>query len=214
MYRIKTYNQIADIGLSRFPRDRYEVGPDGATARMPSSCAATSCTANPCRTACWQWPGPAPGSTTSRSMNTRTRASWCSIRRAPTPTPSRSWSPRPCCWVRGGILDGMNRVQQLTRHRRCRADGQATGKGKEAVCRQRDRRQDAGRGRPGRHRVHGGQRRARTRHASGRLRSGVVGRGGLAPVEPGPEGRQPGRPAARLGFRHACTCRRSSRPIT
>lgn len=28
MYRIKTYNQIAGIGLSRFPRDRYEVGPD------------------------------------------------------------------------------------------------------------------------------------------------------------------------------------------
>jgi D-3-phosphoglycerate dehydrogenase len=28
MYRIRTYNQIADIGLSRFPRDRYEVGPD------------------------------------------------------------------------------------------------------------------------------------------------------------------------------------------
>lgn len=27
MYRIRTYNQIADIGLSRFPRDRYEVGP-------------------------------------------------------------------------------------------------------------------------------------------------------------------------------------------
>jgi len=28
MYRVRTYNQIADIGLSRFPRDRYEVGPD------------------------------------------------------------------------------------------------------------------------------------------------------------------------------------------
>jgi len=28
MYRIKTYNQIADIGLSRFPRERYEVSPD------------------------------------------------------------------------------------------------------------------------------------------------------------------------------------------
>jgi D-3-phosphoglycerate dehydrogenase len=28
MYRIKTYNQIADIGLNRFPRDRYRVGPD------------------------------------------------------------------------------------------------------------------------------------------------------------------------------------------
>jgi len=28
MYRIKTYNQIADIGLSRFPRERYTVGPD------------------------------------------------------------------------------------------------------------------------------------------------------------------------------------------
>jgi len=27
MFRIKTYNQIAEIGLSRFPRDRYEVGP-------------------------------------------------------------------------------------------------------------------------------------------------------------------------------------------
>jgi len=27
MYRIRTYNQIADIGLSRFPSDRYEVGP-------------------------------------------------------------------------------------------------------------------------------------------------------------------------------------------
>jgi D-3-phosphoglycerate dehydrogenase len=27
MYRIKTYNQIAEIGLNRFPRDRYEVGP-------------------------------------------------------------------------------------------------------------------------------------------------------------------------------------------
>jgi D-3-phosphoglycerate dehydrogenase len=26
MYRIKTYNQIADIGLRRFPRDRYEFG--------------------------------------------------------------------------------------------------------------------------------------------------------------------------------------------
>ena len=25
MYRIRTYNQIADIGLSRFPRERYEV---------------------------------------------------------------------------------------------------------------------------------------------------------------------------------------------
>jgi D-3-phosphoglycerate dehydrogenase len=28
MYRIKTYNQIADVGLSRFPHDRYQVGPD------------------------------------------------------------------------------------------------------------------------------------------------------------------------------------------
>jgi D-3-phosphoglycerate dehydrogenase len=28
MYRIKTYNQIAPVGLNRFPRDRYEVGPD------------------------------------------------------------------------------------------------------------------------------------------------------------------------------------------
>jgi len=27
MFRIKTYNQIAEIGLRRFPRDRYEVGP-------------------------------------------------------------------------------------------------------------------------------------------------------------------------------------------
>ena len=30
MYRIKTYNQIAEVGLSRFPRDRYEVGPEVA----------------------------------------------------------------------------------------------------------------------------------------------------------------------------------------
>ena len=28
MFRIKTYNQIATIGLNRFPRDRYQVGPD------------------------------------------------------------------------------------------------------------------------------------------------------------------------------------------
>jgi D-3-phosphoglycerate dehydrogenase len=28
MYKIRTYNQISDIGLSRFPMDRYEVGPD------------------------------------------------------------------------------------------------------------------------------------------------------------------------------------------
>jgi len=28
MYRIRTYNQIADIGLNRFPRDRYDVGPE------------------------------------------------------------------------------------------------------------------------------------------------------------------------------------------
>ena len=28
MYRIKTYNQISDKGLSRLPMDRYEVGPD------------------------------------------------------------------------------------------------------------------------------------------------------------------------------------------
>jgi D-3-phosphoglycerate dehydrogenase len=27
MYKIRTYNQISDIGLSRFPMDRYEVGP-------------------------------------------------------------------------------------------------------------------------------------------------------------------------------------------
>jgi len=30
MYRIKTYNQIAEVGLSRFPRDRYEAGPEVA----------------------------------------------------------------------------------------------------------------------------------------------------------------------------------------
>lgn len=35
MYRIRTYNQIADIGLSRFPRDRYQVGPDIAN---PDAC--------------------------------------------------------------------------------------------------------------------------------------------------------------------------------
>jgi D-3-phosphoglycerate dehydrogenase len=28
MYKIRTYNQISDIGLSRFPTERYEVGPD------------------------------------------------------------------------------------------------------------------------------------------------------------------------------------------
>ena len=28
MYRIKTYNQISNIGLSRFPLERYEVGPE------------------------------------------------------------------------------------------------------------------------------------------------------------------------------------------
>jgi D-3-phosphoglycerate dehydrogenase len=28
MYKIRTYNQISDVGLSRFPMDRYEVGPD------------------------------------------------------------------------------------------------------------------------------------------------------------------------------------------
>jgi len=28
MYRIRTYNQISNIGLSRFPRDRYEISPD------------------------------------------------------------------------------------------------------------------------------------------------------------------------------------------
>lgn len=28
MYRIRTYNQISDTGLSRFPTDKYEVGPD------------------------------------------------------------------------------------------------------------------------------------------------------------------------------------------
>jgi D-3-phosphoglycerate dehydrogenase len=28
MYKIKTYNQIAAIGLNRFPRERYQVGPD------------------------------------------------------------------------------------------------------------------------------------------------------------------------------------------
>ena len=30
MYRIRTYNQISEIGLSRFPVDQYEVGPDVA----------------------------------------------------------------------------------------------------------------------------------------------------------------------------------------
>lgn len=30
MYRIKTYNQIATAGLGRFPRERYQVGPDVA----------------------------------------------------------------------------------------------------------------------------------------------------------------------------------------
>ncbi len=28
MYKIRTYNQISDIGLSRFPMDRYQVGPE------------------------------------------------------------------------------------------------------------------------------------------------------------------------------------------
>jgi D-3-phosphoglycerate dehydrogenase len=28
MFRIKTFDQIASVGLSRFPQDRYEVGPD------------------------------------------------------------------------------------------------------------------------------------------------------------------------------------------
>jgi D-3-phosphoglycerate dehydrogenase len=28
MYKIRTYNQISEIGLSRFPMDNYEVGPD------------------------------------------------------------------------------------------------------------------------------------------------------------------------------------------
>lgn len=28
MYNIRTYNQISDVGLSRFPMDRYQVGPD------------------------------------------------------------------------------------------------------------------------------------------------------------------------------------------
>ena len=28
MYRIRTYNQIAEIGLSRFPAERYQLGPD------------------------------------------------------------------------------------------------------------------------------------------------------------------------------------------
>jgi len=28
MYRIRTYNQISALGLSRFPRDRYEIGPE------------------------------------------------------------------------------------------------------------------------------------------------------------------------------------------
>jgi len=28
MYKIRTYNQISDIGLSRFPMDKYRVGPD------------------------------------------------------------------------------------------------------------------------------------------------------------------------------------------
>ena len=30
MYKIRTYNQISDKGLSRFPMDRYQVGPDVA----------------------------------------------------------------------------------------------------------------------------------------------------------------------------------------
>ena len=28
MYRIRTYNQISQVGLSRFPADQFEVGPD------------------------------------------------------------------------------------------------------------------------------------------------------------------------------------------
>jgi D-3-phosphoglycerate dehydrogenase / 2-oxoglutarate reductase len=28
MYKIRTYNVISDIGLSRFPLERYHVGPD------------------------------------------------------------------------------------------------------------------------------------------------------------------------------------------
>ena len=28
MYKIRTYNVISDIGLSRFPLDRYHVGPE------------------------------------------------------------------------------------------------------------------------------------------------------------------------------------------
>ena len=28
MFRIRTYNQIAEVGLSRLPADRYQVGPD------------------------------------------------------------------------------------------------------------------------------------------------------------------------------------------
>jgi D-3-phosphoglycerate dehydrogenase len=28
MYRIRTYNQIAEVGLSRFPSERYQLGPD------------------------------------------------------------------------------------------------------------------------------------------------------------------------------------------
>ena len=30
MYKIRTYNQISEIGLSRFPMESYEVGPDVA----------------------------------------------------------------------------------------------------------------------------------------------------------------------------------------
>ena len=30
MYRIRTYNQISEVGLSRFPADQFEVGPDVA----------------------------------------------------------------------------------------------------------------------------------------------------------------------------------------
>ncbi|MBT8046816.1 MAG: phosphoglycerate dehydrogenase [Xanthomonadales bacterium] len=30
MYKIRTYNQISDIGLNRFPMDSYEIGPDVA----------------------------------------------------------------------------------------------------------------------------------------------------------------------------------------
>ena len=28
MYKIKTYNQISNVGMSRFPLEKYEIGPD------------------------------------------------------------------------------------------------------------------------------------------------------------------------------------------